>query len=68
MKKKSLSKSGPAYLSIGTIVFDHYAREYEFGILKKKKQNKSLAVFLTNEECPKLLSGIVRGKKERCVY
>ena len=46
---------------------DHYARECEFEILRKKtKQNKKTkkkqenlsAVFLTKEECPKLLSSL----------
>ena len=52
------------YLSFatGTIEYDHYTRECEFGILKKnkkttKKNKKNLsAVFLLNEECPKLIS------------
>ena len=45
--------------------FDHYARECEFGILKKKRQSKTKKkrkifrlCFWSIEECPKLLSSL----------
>ena len=46
------------YLSChtGTIKFDHYARESEFGILERKKI--ICLCFWLNEECPTLLSSL----------
>ena len=40
--------------------FDHYARECEFGILKKGKRTRNIVrlCFCLNEECPKLLSSL----------
>ena len=35
-----------SFLSTGTISCNHYAREYEFGILKRKKQEKYFSCFL----------------------
>ena len=52
------------YLSFATctIACDHYARECEFGILKKKK---SFGCLWLNEECPKLLCSLGTDHRRR---